>query len=56
MQEEEAAHSMCVSLRLDPATLKAMKEQAHDKTLSVVLGASINNTLRALAAKAKDVE
>lgn len=56
MQEEEAAHSMGVSLRVDPATLKEITEQAQGKTLSVILGSSISHTLRVLAAKAKEVE
>lgn len=53
---KDSPHSMCVSLRLDPSTLKAIKEESHGATLSVVLGASINQTLRGLAIKAVDVD
>lgn len=56
MREEEKAHSMGVSLRLDPATLKVIEEQANGETLSVVLGASISHVLRVLATKAKEAE
>jgi hypothetical protein len=48
MSDEEAAHSQCVSLRLDPSTLKAIEDNLQGATLSVGLGVSINNTLRAL--------
>ena len=53
---KDSPHSMCVSLRLDPATLKALKEESLGTTLSVVLGSSINQTLRKLAVEAKEVE
>lgn len=49
MVDEEAAHSQCVSLRLDPSTLKNIEENLQGVTLSVSMGASINNTLKALA-------
>jgi hypothetical protein len=55
-EKEEQAHSMGISLRLDPSTLKTLKEDSEGTTLSVVLGASVNRTLRKLAIKAEEGE
>ena len=47
------AHSMCVPLRLDPATLKVVEEERGDKTLSATLDARIGRALFVLSSKAK---
>jgi len=50
----DQAHSMCVSLRLDPATLKAVEQERGDKTLSTALNTRICGALSTLASNAKD--
>ena len=50
----EQTHSMCVSLRLDPATLKAVELEQGDKTLSATLNTRICGALSVLASKAKE--
>ena len=52
----DQAHSMCVSLRLDPATLKAVELEQGDKTLSTTLNARICGALSVLASNAKGEE
>jgi len=47
---------MCVSLRLDPATLKVVDSERGDKTLSTTLNARICGALSILAFKAKEEE
>lgn len=49
MVDEEAAHSQCVSLRLDPSTLKAIERKQEGATLSAALGVRITDTLEVLA-------
>ena len=49
----DQAHSMCVSLRLDPATLKAIEQERGDKTLSAAMNTRICGALSVLASKAK---
>ena len=46
-------HSMCVSLRLDPATLKVVEQEQGDKTLSAALNTHICGALSKLASNAK---
>ena len=48
------AHSMCVTLRMDPATLKAVESEQGDKTLSATLNARICRALSVLASSAKE--
>ena len=48
----DRAHSMCVSLRLDPATLKVVELEQGDKTLSAALNTRICGALSVLASKA----
>ena len=50
----DQAHSMCVTLRVDPATLKAVESEQGDKTLSSTLNARICRALSVLASTAKD--
>ena len=45
----EAAHSMCVSLRLDPATLKVVESERADKTLSATMNVRLCGALSVLA-------
>ena len=52
----DQAHSMCVSLRLDPATLKIVEQERGDKTLSATMNARICSALSVLADKAKEGE
>jgi len=49
----DQAHSMCVSLRLDPATLKAVEQERGGKTLSATLNTRICGALSTLASNAK---
>ena len=56
MPEESVAHSMCVSLRLDPATLKAVESGRADKTLSATMNVRICGALSVLASNAKKEE
>ena len=44
----DQAHSMCVSLRLDPATLHAVELEQEDKTLSAAMNVRIEKTIRSL--------
>ena len=48
------AHSMCVTLRMDPATLKAVESEQGAKTLSATLNARICRALSVLASTAKE--
>ena len=50
----DPVHSMCVSLRLDPATLKIVEQERGDKTLSATMNARICGVLSVLAAKAEE--
>jgi len=50
----DQVHSMCVSLRLDPTTLKVIEQERGDKTLSAAMHARICGALSVLAAKAKE--
>jgi len=52
----DQAHSMCVSLRLDPATLKAVEQERGDKTLSTALNTRICSALSVLVSKVKEEE
>ena len=54
--DQKASHSMCVSLRLDPATLKVVESERGVKTLSTTLNARICGALSVLASKAKEEE
>ena len=51
--QEEQAHSMCVTLRLDPTTLKTIEDKQEGATLSAALGVRITGTLEVLAKNAK---
>ena len=44
-EKEEQAHSMCVSLRLDPATLKELNEERKEETLSAMMNVRIKNKM-----------
>ena len=55
-EQEEQAHSMCVTLRIDPSTLKAIKRKQEGTTLSAALGVSITDTLEVLAKNANKAE
>ena len=50
---QDQARSMCVSLRLDPATLKVVESERGDKTLSATLNARICGALSVLASNAE---
>ena len=50
----DQAHSMCVSLRLDQDTLKAIEQERGDKTLSATMNTRICGALSTLASKAKE--
>lgn len=50
---DQAAHSMCVSLRIDPSTLDKLEADRDGATLSASMGIKINNTLCVLAKSAK---
>ena len=52
----DQAHSMCVSLRLDQDTLKAIEQERGDKTLSATLNTRICGALSTLASNAKEEE
>jgi hypothetical protein len=52
--QEKPAHSMCVSLRLDPSTLKTIEDKKEGATLSAALGVRITDTLEVLAKNVKD--
>jgi hypothetical protein len=52
-EKEEQAHSMCVSLRLDPATLKELNEERKEETLSAMMNVRIKNTIESLVGCAK---
>lgn len=52
--QEEPAHSMCVSLRLDKDTLADIKSNQEGATLSATIGVRITNTLEVLAKNVKD--
>lgn len=56
MVEEEAAHSQCVSLRLDPATLRLVEDERADKTLSATMNVRICGALSVLASNANTEE
>lgn len=56
MTRQEAPRSMCVSLRLDPATLKAVEQERGAKTLSATMNARICGALSTLATSAKEGE
>lgn len=56
MVDEEAAHCQCVSLRLDPATLKAVESERADKTLSATMNARICGALSTLTSNANKEE
>lgn len=51
---DQAAHSMCVSLRLDPATLKELNEERKEETLSVTMNVAINNAIESLVKCARE--
>lgn len=51
-EKEEQAHSMCVSLRLDPATLKELNEERKEETLSAAMNVRICGALSVLASHA----
>jgi hypothetical protein len=50
------AHSMCVTLRIDPATLHSVEQERGDKTLSATMNACICGALSVLVSKAKEGE
>lgn len=52
--QEELAHSMCVSLRLDKDTLADIESEQEGATLSATIGVRITNTLEVLAKNVKD--
>jgi hypothetical protein len=52
--QEEPAHSMCVSLRVDKDTLSDIESKQEGATLSATIGVRINNTLEVLAKNVKD--
>jgi hypothetical protein len=54
--QEKQAHSMCVTLRIDPATLKTIEDRQEGATLSAALGIRITDTLEVLAKKGKKEE
>lgn len=54
MSDEEASHTQCVTLRIDPSTLKEIEQKLDGVTLSTTLGASINRTLKVMAASAEE--
>ena len=51
--QEEQAHSMCVSLRLDKGTLADIENKQEGATLSATIGVRITDTLEVLAKNAK---
>lgn len=51
--QEEQAHSMCVTLRLDKDTLSDIKDKQEGATLSATIGVRITDTLEVLAKNAK---
>lgn len=46
--QEKQAHSMCVTLRLDPSTLKELSEERKEETLSAMMNVRIKNTIKSL--------
>lgn len=52
--QEEPAHSMCVSLRLDKDTLADLESKQEGATLSATIGVRITNTLEVLAKNVKN--
>lgn len=51
-EKEVQAHSMCVTLRLDPSTLKTIEDKQEGATLSAALGVRLTDTLEVLAKNA----
>ena len=56
MSDQKAPHSMCVSLRLDPATLKTVESERGGKTLSATMNARICGALSVLTSNANEEE
>lgn len=56
MSDEDVVHSMCVSLRIDPTTLKELDEVRQEVTLSAMMNMRIKNTLDSLVKCAKKGE
>jgi hypothetical protein len=54
--QEKQAHSMCVTLRLDNATLAGIEDKQEGATLSAALGVRITDTLEVLAKNANKEE
>ena len=54
MLDQETSKSMCVSLRLDPATLKNVEQDRNGKTLSATMNAMIRRVLSGLFYDAKE--
>ena len=52
----DQAHSMCVTLRVNPATLKAVESEQGDKTLSATLNTRLCGALSGLVSKVKEEE
>ena len=50
----EVPHSMCVSLRVDLATLKNLEQDRNGKTLSATMNARIRGVLSGLFYDAKE--
>ena len=54
MLDQETSKSMCVSLRLDPTTLKNVEQDRNGKTLSATMNAMIRRVLSGLFYDAKE--
>lgn len=50
---DQEARSMCVSLRLNPETLKELEQKRDDRTLSTTMNARICGALSVLSHNAK---
>ena len=56
VSEQKVPHSMCMSLRLDPATLKTVEQEQKGKTLSATMYARICRALSVLISNANEEE
>lgn len=56
MTDQDAVHSLCISLRLDKDTLADIADKQEGATLSAALGVRLTDTLEVLAKNAKEEE
>ena len=56
LSDQQVPHSMCMSLRLDPATLRTVEQEQKGKTLSATMNAQICGALLALISNANEEE